>query len=133
WGALGKVKKLDQRSPHLHEERAPASSTATIGTSVEQLDLGSVMKASQAVAGEIVLEKLIQTLMMIALEHAGAERGLLILPHGEELRIAAEARTGRDGIEVELQHALVTPSALPDSLLHYAVRAQESVILEDAA
>jgi PAS domain S-box-containing protein len=133
WGALGKVWQFDQRYPHLHEERAPASPTATIGTSVEQLDLGTVMKASHAVSGEIVLEKLIETLLVIAVEHAGAERGLLILTHGEELRIAAEAKTGRDGVEVELQDALVTPSALPDSLLHYAIRAQESVILDDAA
>jgi PAS domain S-box-containing protein len=91
------------------------------------------MKASHAVAGEIVLEKLIETLMVIALEHAGAERGLLILSHGEELRIAAEARTGRDGVEVELQQRSVTPSDLPDSLLHYVIRTQESVILDDAA
>jgi hypothetical protein len=33
--------------------------------------------------------------MVIALEHAGDERRLLILPHGEELRIAAEARRDR--------------------------------------
>ena len=49
----------------------------------------------QIAAGEIVLEKLIETLMVIALEHAGDERRLLILPHGEELRIAAEARRDR--------------------------------------
>ena len=127
------MRQLDERYPHLHEERAPASSTATIGTSVEQLDMGTVVKASQAVSGEIVLEKLIETLMMIALEHAGAERGLLILPHGEEHRIDAEARTGRDGVEVQLQHALVTPSDLPDSLLRYVIRTQESVILDDAS
>jgi predicted ATPase/signal transduction histidine kinase len=133
WGALGKVRQLHQRYPHLYEERAPASSTATIGTSVEQLDLGSVMKASHAVSGEIVLEKLIETLLVIAVEHAGAERGLLILSHGEELRIAAEAGTGRDGVDVQLQDALVTPSDLPDSLLHYVIRTQESVILDDAS
>ena len=84
-------------------------------------------------SGEIVLEKLIDTLMRTAIEHAGAERGLLILPHGEEHRIAAEARTGRDGVEVQLQHALVTPSDLPDSLLRYVIRTQESVILDDAS
>ena len=133
WGALGKVRQLDERYPHLHEERAPASSTATIGTSVEQLDLGTVMKASHAVSGEIVLEKLIETLLVIAVEHAGAERGLLILSHGEELRIAAEAGTGRDGVDVQLQDALVTPSDLPDSLLYYVIRTQESVILDDAS
>jgi GAF domain-containing protein len=132
WGAKGKVKQLDERYPAI-EEQASVRPTTTIGTSVEQLDLGTVMKASQAVAGEIVLEKLIKTLMMIAVEHAGAERGLLILPHGKELRIAAEARTGRDGVEVQLQQASVTPSALPDSLLHYVIRTQESVILDDAS
>ena len=119
---------------HSSGKRAPTPAPAsTIGTSVEQLDLGTVVKASHAVAGEIVLEKLIETLMVIALEHAGAERGLLILPHGEELRIAAEARTGRDGVEVQLQDALVTPSDLPDSLLRYVIRTQESVILDDAS
>ena len=131
WGALGKVQQLDERYPGI-EEHPSVRPTTTIGTSVEQLDLGTVMKASHAVSGEIVLEKLIKTLMMIAVEHAGAERGLLILPHGEEQRIAAEARTGRDGVEVELEQALVTPSALPDSLLHYVIRTQESVILDDA-
>jgi PAS domain S-box-containing protein len=132
WGALGKVKQLDERYPAIEEQAAVRPGT-TGGTSLEQLDLGTVMKASQAVAGEIVLEKLIKTLMMIAIENAGAERGLLILPHGQELRIVAEARTGRDGVEVELQDALVTPSALPDSLLHYVIRTLESVILDDAS
>jgi signal transduction histidine kinase len=107
--------------------------STTIGTSIEQLDLGTVMKASQAVAGEIVLEKLVKTLMMIAVEHAGADRGLLILPQGEELRVAAEASTGRDGVEIELQDASVTPTVLPGSLLHYVIRTQESVILDDAS
>jgi PAS domain S-box-containing protein len=132
WGALGKVRQIDQHFPPLHEERTP-SSAATIETPVEQLDLGTVMKASQAVSSEIVLGKLIKTLMAIAVEHAGAERGLLILPHGEEHRIAAEARTGRDRVEVELQQALVTPSDLPDSLLRYVIRTRESVILDDAS
>ena len=132
WGAMGKVKQLDERYPGLAEQ-AFLRATTTIGTSIEQLDLATVMKASQAVSGEIVLEKLIETLMVTALEHAGAERGLLILPRGEEHWIAAEARTGRDGVEVKLRHALVTPSDLPDSLLRYAIRTQESVILDDAS
>jgi PAS domain S-box-containing protein len=133
WGADGKVRQLDQCYPHLREERASASSTATIGTPVEQLDLGTAIKASHAVSGEIVLEKLIETLLVIAVEHAGAERGLLILPRGEEHRIEAEARTGRDKVEVQLGQRLVTPAELPESLLRYVVRTQESVILDDAS
>jgi signal transduction histidine kinase len=132
WGALGKVKQLDERYPAI-EEQASVRPTATIGTSVEQLDLGTAIKASHAVSGEIVLEKLIKTLLVIAVEHAGAERGLLILPRGEQHRIEAEARTGRDKVEVHLGQRLVTPAELPESLLRYVVRTQESVILDDAS
>src|ERR1700678_3894767 len=73
-----------------------------VDTTVGQLDLATVVKMSQAVSGEIVLNRLIETLMMIAVEHAGAVRGLLLLPEGEEFRIAAEATTGRDSVEVGL-------------------------------
>ena len=133
WGAIGKVRKIDQDYPLAREERN-ISSTAGIGTNVEQLDLRTVMKASQAVSGEIVLEQLVRKLIVIAVEHAGAERGLLILQHGEEHRIAAEARTGRDEVQVQLRQESVTPSSdLPNSLLRYVVGTQESVILDDAS
>ena len=132
WGALGKVQQLDERYPGIAQQ-ASLRPTNTIDTSVEQLDLRTVMKASQAVSGEIVLEKLIKTLMIIALQHAGAERGLLMLPNGAEQRIAAEARTGPDCVEVKLRDETVAPSDLPDSLLHYVIRTQESVILDDAS
>ena len=131
WGAPGKVQQLEERYPAI-EEQVSLPPATTIGASVEQLDLGAVVKAWQAVAGEIVLERLIETLMVIAVEHAGAERALLILPHSEELRIAAEVRTARDRVEVQLQDVVVTPSDLPDSLLRYAIRTQESLILDDA-
>jgi PAS domain S-box-containing protein len=132
WEATGKVRQLDQIYPQLGEEEPGTRPAGTIGASVEHLDLATVIKVSQTVSGQIVLEKLIDTLMRIAIEHAGADRGLLILPHEEGLLIAAEAKTGRDGIDVQQQDALVTPSDLPDSLLRYVVRTQESVILDDA-
>jgi PAS domain S-box-containing protein len=115
------------------EERTSVHSTTTIGTPVEQLDLGTVMKALQAVSGEIVLEKLIDTLMRIAIEHAGAERGLLILARDIEQRIEAEATTSGDTVMVHLREASVTGAALPESIVHYVVRTQESVILDDAS
>src|SRR5260221_4226685 len=98
--------------PSLIKEQAAERPTATIGTSVEQLDLGTVMKISQAVSGEIVLEKLIETLMIIAVEHAGAERGLLILRRGEEHRIEAQARTEHGEVEGESRLHSQIPSVL---------------------
>jgi len=94
---------------------------------------GTVVKASQAMSSEIVLGKLIEILMVIAIEHAGADRGLLILLRGEEPQIQAEAATGCDRVEVMLREEAVTPSKLPESVLHYVIRTRESVILDDAA
>ena len=98
WGAHGKVKQLDERYPHLHDETPAGSGAVTIGAPVAQLDVETAIKASQAVSGEIVLENLIKTLMVIAVEHAGAERGLLILPRGDQLWVEAEAATAVDTV-----------------------------------
>lgn len=61
-------------------------------------------------SSEIMLGKLIETLMQVAIEHAGAHRGLLILLWGDEPRIEAEATTGLGKVEVTLRRAAVTPS-----------------------
>jgi signal transduction histidine kinase len=104
-----------------------------MGPPVDQLDLQTVVKISQAVSSEIVLEDLTQTLMRITVEHTGAQRGLLILQQGEEYRIEAEAKVGPSGVEVQLRHAPTSPSELPESLLRYVIRSQESLILDDAS
>jgi PAS domain S-box-containing protein len=133
WGADGKVRQLEQLHPHLRDPPVLASATTTIGAPVERLDVGTVLKAAQAVSGEIVLGELIKTLLRIAIEHAGAERGLLILFPGDEPRIAAEATTGRGQVEVTLRDAAPSPTELPESVLHYVIRTRESVILDDAS
>ncbi len=133
WGALGKVRQLDQRYPRLGEESASPALGATIDAPLEQLDVGTVVKASQAVSGEIELGKVIETLIRIAVEHAGAERGLLILFPSDESRILAEATTSYGTVEVTLRRAAVTPAELPESVLQYVIRTREGVILDDAS
>jgi predicted ATPase/signal transduction histidine kinase/tRNA A-37 threonylcarbamoyl transferase component Bud32 len=133
WGALGKVKQLDERYPHLREERVPTSTTATIGTSASQLDVETVVKASQALSSEIVLPKLIETLMRIAVEHAGAERGLLILLGGNEPQIEAEATTTHGMVEVAVRQTFIRSLHLPKSMLQYVIRTRELVVLDDAS
>jgi PAS domain S-box-containing protein len=133
WGANGKVRQLDQSYPQLTHEPPVAGPTSTIGAPVEHLDLATVIKVSQAVSGEIVLEKLLDTLMRTAMAQAGAERALLILSQGAGERIAAEATTDGDTVSVQLRDAAVAATALPESVLHYVLRSRESVILDNAS
>jgi PAS domain S-box-containing protein len=132
WGALGKVKQLDERYPRLREERTAAVSAA-LSPPVGQLDVECVMKASQAISSEMVFPELIEKLLRIAVENAGAERGLLILLRGGEPQIEAEATSGLGKVEVVVRQAAVMPSDLPQSALHYVIRTQERILLDDAS
>jgi PAS domain S-box-containing protein len=131
WGADGKVRQLDQLYPHLRQDEWTAPSTRTIEAPVEHLDLTTVIKVSQAVSRDIVLDRLLETLMRIAIEQSGAERGLLILSQEAGLKIAAEARTG-DTTDVQLREEPVTAAALPESVVNYVLRTRESLILDNA-
>ena len=133
WGAEGKVRQLDTMHPHLRQEAAAPGPTSTIEAPVERLDLATVIRVSQAVSGEMVLEKLIDTLMRMAIEQAGAERGLLILSRAVGPRVEAEATTSGDTILVELRDAAATACVLPETVLQYVLHTRESVILDDAA
>lgn len=134
WGAEGKVAQLEQRYPHLlFAEHAPLQPTAAIQARAEQLDLMAVLQASQAISTEIVLARLLETLVRTIVQQAGAQKGFLLLARNDELHIAAEARSGRGGIQVLLEDRGISPSIVPESVIFYVRRSRERVILDDAA
>ncbi|MFL9913518.1 trifunctional serine/threonine-protein kinase/ATP-binding protein/sensor histidine kinase [Paraburkholderia sp. RL17-337-BIB-A] len=141
WGADGKVRQIDARAPQLREE--PALSAATEFGNVEQLDLLSVTKASQAISGQIVLEDLVDTLMHILLENAGAQTCHLLLARNESLVLAAEASVEQQTIQVRrhlgrtlpaqaVPESSIRESVLPASITNYVRRCHERVLLADA-
>jgi len=133
WGANAKVKQLEQLYPYLREERPVGGSGSTIGTLLEHLDLATVIKVSQAVSGEIVLEKLIDVFLRTAIEHAGAERGLLIWQRGSDLRIEAEATTAGSQASINFASRPVSSAEVPEQVVQYAARTHEAVVLDDAS
>jgi PAS domain S-box-containing protein len=132
WGADGKMRQLEQLYPQLRPDEPASVPTSTMAAPVERLDLATVTRVSQAVSGEIVLDKLLDILMRTALEQAGAERGLLILAHGTEQHVAAEATIQASQVSVHLCDTPVSDDQVPVSVLHYALRTRESVILAEA-
>jgi len=132
WGADGKVRQLDARHPGLAVTDVHGGSRAPPSPD-QPIDVAALVKASQTLSGEMLLPRLIERLMTIALQNAGAERGLLILIRDGEPRIEAEATTGQGKIEVAARRAAITPLDLPQSVLHYAIRTQQHVLLDDAS
>jgi PAS domain S-box-containing protein len=97
------------------------------------MDVTSVVKASQAVSSEIELPRLIETLMKIALQNAGADRGLLILSRHNEFWIEAEGQSSGDEFAVVMRQAPVSGPDCPEALLRYVIRTQKTLILDDAS
>jgi PAS domain S-box-containing protein len=141
WGAKAKVEDLDAKYPHLLPKSANGQSvTTTLKTTTtsttnsqlgRELDLASVMKASQAIAGEIVLDKLLAKLMKILIENAGAQTGCLLLEDAGTWKIEAAGNVDSDTVTV-LQ-SLPVEQNLPVSILNYVIRTQEIVVERDAA
>ena len=93
-----------------------------------------MIKVSQAVSSEIVVEKLIDTLMRMAIEQAGAERGLLILARGAELRDRGGGHDRRRRGDRRICAASPYPKTRCRSRCSIMFNApRESVILDDAA
>ena len=131
WGADGKVRQLEARYPQL---RAQPSSSAAAGAGGVQLDALAVAKASQAISGRIVLDKVIDTLMRIVLESAGAQSGALLLMRGEDMVLAADVEVTQQAVQVKLHLGQAEPApALPLAILNYARRSQTQVLLDDVA
>jgi PAS domain S-box-containing protein len=130
WGADGKVAQLDGQFPRLADQ-VESQAMSTLSFDWRQFDAATLLKASQALSSEIELTGLIERLMTIALQTAGADRGLLImLQQPEGYRIEAEARINGNGIE--LNREPLANSAVPAALLRYVIHTQKSVIIDDA-
>ena len=138
WGATAKVKDLETQYPQLLKVTQPGrkntqtSVSMTTTGSGNHVDITAVMKASQAISGEILLDKLLSSLMKILIENAGAQRGYLILSSQEQLLIEAEGTT--DGASVTVLQSILVENCqeLSSAIVNYVARTQESVVLDDA-
>lgn len=163
WGAQAKLQDLEQRYPQLltsiqswecwSVETSDSVATSTIislpklsvtTTSVsssssisEALDLATVIKASQALSGQLEIQPSLETLMQILLENVGAETGALILCRDGSLAIEARASKPKNderGLQITSLQAIPVESTsdLPLGLINYVWRTSQTVVLDDA-
>ena len=142
WGAIAKVKEMDETYGQILddfqiEQRAQKNFLSkylskTTYRSFEKLDFISVMKASQTISSEIVIERLLDQLMKIIIENAGAQKGVLILEVDGKLRIEAELAMEQKNAEVLLSIPLENSDNIPLSVVNYVARTQKTIVLDNA-
>ena len=136
WGAEGKV--ADLRRAWRHEAGAGAGSDASKPSTHssqhgDALDLVTVLKSSQAIAGEIRLDRLLATMIDIILANTGGEFAALILKSEDEFRIQGLKTPEIDRAEVMLERPLGRSSDVSRGIVNYVIRTREEVVLEDPA
>ncbi len=140
WGAAAKVKDLETRYPQFFPQSSVAADTLirttveTTSTTSPAFDLATVMKAAQAISSEIELEQLLNSLMQILIESAGAQTGYLLLENAGEWAIEAvcELKEGEKVCATQVLRSIPVINRLPESIIQYVIRTHESVILNDA-
>ena len=142
WGARRKLERLEQEFPELLRPAgadgvaaaaALRSTRATPGDS--SLDIASVIKASQAISSEIVLEQLWTTTMRIMLENAGGQRGCFVVRKDGQLVIEGECEVGREPSSTARSIPLGGADgafAVPISIVYHVLRSNSPVVLHDA-
>ena len=134
WGASGKVRQLESLYPQLHGAESSAADDG-LPRGTLQLDALAVIKASQALSGEIAFDKLLAKLLQVVIEQAGAQKGYVILQHGGALAIEAEAGLDERGV-VQASRlpglGLASTTLVPVTLVNYVWRTRQKVLLENA-
>ncbi|MBD2325435.1 PAS domain S-box protein [Alkalinema sp. FACHB-956] len=140
WGATAKINHLEQHYAHLliplrrnlgnasHDSVSNLQTTLLLG---QALDFSSIIKASQILAGEVVLDQLLTKLMQVVLENAGATRGVMILQEERDWTIAAMVDHPLTQVIRPPKVPLESRSDLPLPLIHYVINCQEPIVLDE--
>lgn len=138
WGATAKVRQLEERHAHLLEgsgkARAPEPPPAAAAQGDNHwVDVETVWSAAQTLSEEVILERMLERLMVILRENAGATRGALILREHDSHQLLVQAETRESGAVTVLQHGRLEEGELPVNIVRYVERSGQPVVVADAA
>lgn len=116
--------------PEFPEDEVEGSSSSS--TITENLDLNTVVKTLETIAGEIEFSRIIGNLLNILVENAGAESGVLILDKDQQWL----DENGAEGVALTLLSMVEVENAadrIASSAVRYSMRTGETVLLDHAA
>lgn len=127
WGATAKSDMLQRTYPRLLAEKPSWSS---LSPSLP-IDYATVTNALQAISTEIMLDRLLEKLMKILIENAGAQRVLFVLPRGEGFELKARSSIGGPIRITSQEMSTPTEDELLLPAIHYVYRTHEPLVVDD--
>ena len=128
WGAKRKVAHLKSRYPGLiADDRAEVKSPSA------NLDLATMLKASEALSSTLELEPLLEILLGILIENAGAQTAALLLETEGQSLIAARGSAEQVECFLPLSLPVEKAESLSLSVISWVKQTQEHLVLDNAA
>ena len=124
WGAIAKCAHLEAIHPKIRYLSLQSNASAS------EVDLTSLLRASNSIASEIRWEYLLEKLTTILVENAGAQTAIIITPHIGGLKEVAR-KTGQ--LPVSFEQVPVMPDTHPVSIFKSAKRLQKPELVNDPA
>ena len=129
WGAKRKVAHLRSRYPGLiADDRAEGAESPSAN-----LDLGTMLKASEAISSTLELEPLLEILLHILIENAGAQTAALILETEGQSLIAARGSAEQVECFLPLSLPVEKAGSLSLSVISWVKQTREHLVLDNAA
>ncbi|MDQ2645875.1 MAG: histidine kinase, partial [Myxococcota bacterium] len=97
------------------------------------LDYLMILKSSQAIAGEMLLPRLLERLLEAMIQHAAAQRGLLLLERRGQLVVAGEADAEAGVVHTGEAAPFEQSERLCRGIVRYVARTERAISLVDAA
>lgn len=138
WGATEKVRELEAAHPHIAviARRSTTETSTRIETSTTDshasLDLQTVIRATEAISGEIVFDRLLERLLTLTVENAGARRAVLVL-EGQRTPVVAAERKADGSMSVGLNEPLERREDLSAAVIRSVRRTTRPIIVDDAS
>lgn len=145
WGAWAKARLLEAKYPHFVRPAYISSGSRTVSVTTSEhatphlLDLNTLLKSSQTLAGEVDLSQLLAKMINFVVENAGAEQGFLLLEQAKSWRIEAEYHVQNQVVKVlqsvpiEQVSGFTDNPHIPNEIVNYVATTREGVVLDNAA
>ena len=147
WGAKAKVLDIEKRyiaktKYPLHTDVAAALHSTMISTATSKLgtmdsfNLSSIIKASNTMSEEVKLNSLLDKMIHIVIQNAGAEKCALVLHKSGTWFIRATAaikdRKGALLTPIPLDDKPASSTLVPTSIIHYVIRTQQELLFSSS-
>jgi predicted ATPase/serine phosphatase RsbU (regulator of sigma subunit) len=142
WGAVVKVRRLEEEFETIYEQLIlkgndgsgeNADTMTGFGLDSSSLDMKAIIRSLQSISSEIMMDSLMEKIMKIIFENAGAQRGYLVLLKDDGYYVEYGGEYDKVISKVVKSVPVDQGGILSSSIVRYCAKINEYLVLDNAS